>query len=346
MGERREGKLFAVLNGTCLAPPPVWLMRQAGRYLPEYREARARAGSFLKLCMTPQDAAEVTLQPVRRFDVDAAILFSDILLVPFALGKEITFDEGTGPRLERTVAASELRMDCEEWERKLAPVYEALQIVDARLGPGKDLLGFAGGPWTLATYMVEGQGSSDQREAKLWGYRDPAGFAQLLILIATCVAHHLVRQIEMGATVVQIFDSWAGGLSETAFGDWVIGPTKLVVECVRKARAGAKIIGFPRGASLEGYERYVAETGIDGVCLDTAVPVGPAVERLGGRTALQGNLDPILLLAGGPVMRREIDRLLDATRSTPFIANLGHGVLPQTPVAHVAEFIARVRSSR
>jgi uroporphyrinogen decarboxylase len=294
--------------------------------------------------MTPKDAAEVTLQPVQRFDVDAAILFSDILLVPFALGKEIKFDDGVGPRLERTFSPDELRMEHEEWERKLAPVYEAMRLVDDRLEAGKDILGFAGGPWTLATYMAEGQGSSDQREAKLWGYRDPAGFANLLTRIATCVAHHLVRQIEAGATVVQIFDSWAGGLSEHAFLEWVIEPTKLVVERVRRSSSAAKIIGFPRGATVEGYERYVTETGVDGVSIDTALPIGSAVERLGGHAALQGNLDPILLLAGGPTMIREIDRLLAATENVPFIANLGHGVLPQTPVEHVAEFIARVRS--
>ena len=345
MEEGRKGKLFAVLSGSRLSPPPVWLMRQAGRYLPEYREARARAGSFWKLCMTPQDAAEVTLQPVRRFDVDAAILFSDILLVPFALGKEIQFDDGTGPRLERTLSPDELRMDHEEWGQKLAPVYEALRLVGSRLEVGKDILGFAGGPWTLATYMAEGQGSSDQRAAKLWGYRDPGGFSNLLTQIATCVAYHLVRQIEAGATVVQIFDSWAGGLPEHAFLEWVIGPTKLVVERVRKTTSAAKIIGFPRGATVEGYERYVAETGVDGVSIDTALPLGAAVERLAGNAALQGNLDPILLLAGGPMMTREIDRLLAATKEIPFIANLGHGVLPQTPVEHVAEFIARVRSS-
>lgn len=345
MGEGRLGKLFAVLNGSRLSPPPVWLMRQAGRYLPEYREARARAGSFWKLCMTPQDAAEVTLQPVRRFDIDAAILFSDILLVPFALGKKIQFDEGSGPRVEQTLSADELCMDHEDWERKLAPVYETLRLVDGRLDAGKDLLGFAGGPWTLATYMAEGRGSSDQRAAKLWGYRDPGGFSDLLTRIATCVACHLVRQIEAGATVVQIFDSWAGGLSEHAFLEWVIGPTRLVVERVRQSTRAAKIIGFPRGANVDGYERYVTETGVDGVSIDTALPIGSAVERLAGNAALQGNLDPVLLLAGGPTMTREIDRLLAATKNVPFIANLGHGVLPQTPVEHVAEFIARVRSS-
>jgi len=321
-------------------------MRQAGRYLPEYREARAKAGSFWKLCMTPEAAAGVTLQPVQRFELDAAILFSDILLVPYALGSEVTFEDGRGPRLERTVSVNALRRDPEEWNRKLAPAYEALRLVAPRLPGGTDMIGFAGGPWTLATYMAEGQASPDQRAAKLWGYRDPEKFGELLQVIGDCVAIHLCAQIEAGATVVQIFDSWAGGLSQAAFHDWVIVPTRTVVKKVRKAFRDAKIIGFPRGATQEGYEDYARETGVDGVSLDTAIPMQWAAEKFGGRATIQGNLDPVLLLAGGAAMREETERLLARTRRVPFVANLGHGVLPETPVEHVRQFIQHVRDAR
>jgi uroporphyrinogen decarboxylase len=342
----RGGKLSAVLNRKIQAPPPVWLMRQAGRYLPEYRAARAKAGSFWKLCMDPEAAAEVTLQPVDRFELDAAILFSDILLVPFALGKEVTFEDGSGPRLERTVSADELTRDSADWERKLSPAYRALELLAGRLAPSRDLIGFAGGPWTLASYMAEGQGSNDQRAAKLWGYRDPDGFARLLQRIADCAAYHLCGQIRAGASVVQIFDSWAGGLTERAFRDWVIAPTKRIVDRVRENCGSVRIIGFPRGATLAGYDLYALETGVDAVSVDTAVPMGWAVQNLGGRVVLQGNLDPVLLVAGGSAMREAIDRLVASLECMPFIANLGHGVLPETPVEHVAEFVARVRRAR
>jgi uroporphyrinogen decarboxylase len=321
-------------------------MRQAGRYLPEYRNARAKAGSFWNLCMNPQAAAEVTLQPVKRFGVDAAILFSDILLVPHALGRKVTFEEGIGPRVERTVSIDELTRETDAWRQRLKPAYEALTVVAGELDANTDLIGFAGGPWTLASYMAEGQGSVDQREARLLGYRDPAAFGDFLEAIGDCVAMHLCQQIQAGATLVQIFDSWAGGLPERAFLDWVIVPTRRVVEAVRKSSAHATIIGFPRGATLEGYRTYARETGVDAVSLDTAVPMRWAARELGAHAALQGNLDPVLLLAGGTSMREEIDRLLSATAEVPFIANLGHGVLPETPVEHVAEFIERIRSAR
>ena len=340
------GKLVSTIQGCALKPPPVWLMRQAGRYLPEYREARARAGSFWKLCMTPALAAEVTLQPVHRFGFDAAILFSDILVVPYALGREIVFDDGVGPRLERVESLAELSVDRASWSDRLQPAYEALRLVRGQLDPCVDLLGFAGAPWTLATYMAEGRGSTDQRAAKLWGYRDPAGFAALLEMIGTCVAGHLVAQLEAGASAVQIFDSWAGGLSEQAFAQWVIGPTRHVVALVRNARPDAMIIGFPRAASLEGYRRYADETGVNAISLDSAVPMRWAVEHLGPKVALQGNLDPILLLAGGEELEGAIARLLEGTRDARFIANLGHGILPETPLAHVARLIDGIRGAR
>lgn len=341
MGEMKRGKLWKALNLEVRKPPPVWLMRQAGRYLPEYQEARTRAGSFWNLCMTPEIAAEVTLQPLRRFDIDAAIIFSDILVVPHALGKEVSFQDG--PRLVRTSCARELVSDRDVWAEKLAPVYAALGLVKAQIGEKIDLIGFAGGPWTLATYMAEGQSSVDQRAAKLWAYRDRAGFAEFLDLIADCVSWHLRRQVEAGATVVQIFDSWAGGLPERAFADWVVAPTTRIVAEVKRNAGDIKIIGFPRGATQHGYELYASETGVDGVSLDTAVPVSWAVERLAPLVAIQGNIDPLLLVAGGPPLKNEIETLLAATRSVPFIANLGHGVLPDTPIGHVADFVAQVR---
>lgn len=346
MAEERRGLLWKVAGGEVLAPAPVWLMRQAGRYLPEYREARAKAGSFWRLCMTPGAAAEVTLQPVDRFGLDAAIVFSDILVVPFALGKKVTFEDGEGPRIERTLSVDELEIDPARWGERLAAVYEALGLVDGRLDRACDLIGFAGGPWTLAVYMADGESTKDQRGARLWGYRDPESFRRLLDVIAECAGAHLCAQIEAGANVVQIFDSWAGGLPERAFREWVIRPTKTVVARVRQKHPDARVIGFPRGATLAGYEEYAAETGVDAVSIDTAVPMGWAVEKLGRHAAIQGNLDPLLLVAGGDGMRDEIRRLRAATRKLPFIANLGHGVLPDTPLQNVADFVAAVRAER
>jgi uroporphyrinogen decarboxylase len=320
-------------------------MRQAGRYLPEYREARAKAGSFWNLCMTPGAAAEVTLQPVQRFDVDAAIIFSDILVVPHALGKRVEFEEGFGPRIETTVSPDELCRDAAVWRERFAPVYETIDRVAADLPRDKDLIGFAGGPWTLASYMVQGHGSADQAAAKLWAYRNPDSFRELLWIISGCVAMHLCAQLDAGATIVQLFDSWAAGLSQHLFRECVIGPSRSVVEEVRKRVPGAKIIGFPRGATQDGYAEYVNATGVDCISLDTAVSMDWAVRSLGGETALQGNLDPLALAAGGDAMRSAVEHLLEVTRETRFIANLGHGVLPDTPVEHVAEFVRIVRSA-
>ena len=345
MEEKRSGNLLTVFDGAISSSPPLWLMRQAGRYLPEYRQIRAQAGSFWQLCMTPSAAAEATLQPVRRFDFDAAILFSDILVVPFALGKQVVFEEGSGPRVEITHSSEELCDDAEAWLRRLEPVYEAMSKVAADLPFGKDLIGFAGGPWTLATYMIEGQGSRDQAEAKLWAYFDPEGFRKFLLMISECVAVHLCAQAKAGATVLQLFDSWAGGLSEELFRKCVIAPSRYVVEQVRKAAPDVKIIGFPRGATQDGYVEYVQATGVDCLSLDTATSIDWAVRMFSGNVVTQGNLDPLLLVAGGRPLREAIDRLLRVTREGRHIMNLGHGVLPQTPVEHVAELVRLVRSS-
>lgn len=296
--------------------------------------------------MNAQTAAAVTLQPVRRFDLDAAIIFSDILLVPYALGKEVSFEGSNGPRLEATHSPAELCNDVEHWLAKLSPTYEAIGLVAAALPKGKDLIGFAGGPWTLATYMAEGGGSADQAAAKLWAYRDRESFHEFLRMIADCVATHLCGQINAGATVVQLFDSWAGGLSEKLFRDCVIVPSRYVVEQVRAKVPQAKIIGFPRGATEQGYREYLEATGVDAISLDTAVPFAWAAQNLGSRTALQGNLDPLLLVAGGAALRESVCRLLADARGTRHVFNLGHGILPNTPVENVVELVELVRGIR
>ena len=328
-----------------MRPAPIWLMRQAGRYLPEYQATRKRAGSFWTMCMTPELAVEVTLQPIRRFDFDAAILFSDILVVPFALGQTVRFEDGVGPVLEGFPGLNRLAQDEIAWAEKLAPVYEAMRQTRASLAANKAMIGFAGAPWTLAAYMLEGKGSPDQRAAKLAAYRNPAEFKKLLELLADAVAWHLIRQFEAGADIVQVFDSWAGGLPAKEFADWVIAPNRRVVDLVRRAIPHAPIVGFPRAATEAGYEAYAAETGVSAVSVDTAASMRWAVKALGSRVAIQGNLDPIVLIAGGDALDRAVDGILAETRGTPFIFNLGHGVLPETPLVHVAQLVARLRSS-
>ena len=346
MVEAKAKKLIQVLDGAAVSPPPVWLMRQAGRYLPEYRALRAEAGSFWAMCMDPRLSAEVTLQPVRRFGLDAAIVFSDILVVPYALGAIVGFEEGVGPQLTRYDDILGVERDPGRWRQKLAPVYETLRLVRAELSPETALIGFAGAPWTLATYLAEGGSSSDQRAAKLWGYERPESFGSVLQLLGDCVATHLIEQLKAGADAVQIFDSWASGLSPDCFEEWVIGPTQRVVSKVRKAFPDARIIGFPRGATLEGYRRYAQVCGVNALSLDTAVPLDWAVEKLSPHCALQGNLDPLLLLAGGQRMVQKIRESVAQTSGRPFIFNLGHGVVPQTPAEHVATLLQAVRAPR
>ncbi len=339
-------KLLETLNGKVLTPPPIWLMRQAGRYLPEYREARNKAGSFWKLCLTPELAAEVTLQPVRRFGFDAAIIFSDILVVPAALGVSVTFEDGAGPRLSPVASIAGQMDDPEQWGAMLEPVYEALRITRTGLGDQTALLGFAGAPWTLASYLAAGAGGDEQKAAKLWAYRDPVGFAKLIDVLAECVSQHLIGQLKAGADAVQLFDSWASGLPSQAFARWIVEPTKKIVAKVRAAVPQARIIGFPRAATLKGYEHYTAETGVDAVSLDTAVPVGWAARTLAPQVVLQGNLDPVALVAGGSALAEAVEHILKAAGEVPFIFNLGHGILPETPTQHVEEMIRLVRSAR
>lgn len=322
--------LLRALAGEVNKCPPWWLMRQAGRYLPEYRALRAKAGDFVTLCLTPELAAEATLQPIRRFGMDAAILFSDILLVPRALGQRLSF-ENNGPRLEPLAEIVQpLDLDM------LTPVAEAIHRVRDALPKTTALIGFAGAPWTVATYMIEGGTSRDFHRVKALAYGDPVRFADLIERITVATIDFLDLQIAAGAEVVQLFDSWAGALSPNGFSRWVIAPTRQIVAELKTRFPRVPIIGFPRGAGLS-YENYVAETRVDAVGLDTATPLEFARDRLQTRVAVQGNLDPVLLAVGGDSMRRAVQEMCGALGGGPYIFNLGHGVLPETPLEHVAE---------
>ncbi len=338
-----HGKVSAVLQGTCLTPPPIWLMRQAGRYLPEYRELRARAGSFLDLCFDPERASVVTLQPVERFDFDAAILFSDILVVPLALGRSVWFVEGEGPRLDPIDEAGIAALGGEGAEQTLAPVLETVRQVRRKLGSGKTLIGFCGAPWTVATYMIAGRGTPDQAPARAFALTRPDAFAALVAQLVTVSADYLVAQLMAGADVVQIFDTWAGVLDEDGFERWCVAPTAEIVRRVKSAVPAAKIIGFPRGAGAR-LERYVEATGIDGVSIDWSVPVDYARQRLQGRVAVQGNLDPMVLMAGGDALERAVRRIRTGLGGGRFIFNLGHGILPETPIENVRRLVELVRA--
>jgi len=320
-------------------------MRQAGRYLPEYKRTRERAGSFWKLCTTPELALEVTLQPIIRFDFNAAIIFSDILVVPYALGQKVWFEEGSGPRLELFKGLAALGHDPKDWLQRLDFVYQSLSLARNKLGEDKALIGFAGGVWTLVVYMLGGGSPVDGHSAKAVAKSDPLNFKALLDLIGDAVAMHLGAQLDAGADLVQLFDSHAGMLNEGEFADWVVTPTKRLIEKLRARHPQALIIGFPRGAKQFGYQRYADETGVDAVSLDTNVDLAWAVQTLGARVALQGNLDPKLLVAGGTALDQAVDNIIEYARGTPFIFNLGHGVLPETPIAHVERMVSRIRSA-
>jgi uroporphyrinogen decarboxylase len=328
--------LLRTLAGEVNSQPPWWLMRQAGRYLPEYREVRSKAGDFVELCLTPALAAELTLQPVRRYGMDAAILFSDILLLPWALGQKLEFRDGEGPVLGPIADVAGLaRLDRGGVLGRLGPVLETIGRVRAALGPQTALIGFAGAPWTVTTYMVEGGASRDFHRVKGWAYRDPAGFSVLIDVLVETTTELLAAEIAAGAEVIQLFDSWAGVLPEAAFARWVVAPTRRIVAELKNRHPGCPIIGFPRGGGLL-YERYVAETGIDAVGLDSTVPAGLAAVRLRSDVVLQGNLDPALLLTGGAALSGAVGELRAAFAGRPWVFNLGHGVLPQTPPENVA----------
>jgi uroporphyrinogen decarboxylase len=339
---RDPGKVARVLAGEQFDIPPIWLMRQAGRYLPEYRVIRRKAKSFLDLCFDPDLASQITLQPIDRFEFDAAILFADILVVPHALGRRVEFVEGEGPRLEPIDVEGIAALDPARLLEKLEPVFQTVSKVRDRLENGKTLIGFCGAPWTVATYMVAGRGTPDQAPARLMAAQNAAQFQILINRLVSASTDYLIGQLRAGADVVQIFDSWAGVLGEEEFERWCITPTAAIVREVRKAVPGARIIGFPKGTGLM-LERYVVETGVDGIGLDWTVPLALARDWLQGQVAIQGNLDPLLLLSGGKALDRAIDHIRESMTGTRFIFNLGHGILPETPIEHVERLVARVR---
>ncbi len=344
MSKNRDAKpLLAALRGERQQPPPLWLMRQAGRYLPEYRALRARAGSFLDLCYDPALAAEASLQPLRRFALDGVILFSDILVVADALGQKVWFQEGEGPRLEPIAEGDALPVFDEERQRRhLAPVYEAMERVAEAAPAGAAVLGFAGAPWTLATYMVGGGRGRDFTAVKSWAYREPESFARLIETVREAVAAHLIAQLDAGADLVQVFDSWAGALPEAELDRWCIEPARRLVSDVKAARPGAPVILYPRGAGVL-CERFARETGADAISVDSTVPPVWAAAHLQPHCAVQGNLDPVALLAGGDALERAVRTILETLVHGPFVFNLGEGVLPGTPPENVATLCDLVR---
>ncbi len=338
--------LIETLAGRGGARVPCWFMRQAGRYLPEYQRLRADEPDFLRFCYTPELTVEAALQPLRRFPLDAAILFSDILVIPDALGIPVRFVEGEGPLLTPVRRAEDIdRLGLAGLEEHLAPLGRSLALLRPQLPADVALIGFAGAPWTLAHYMVEGRGGAEGTCVRRWAWGEPDTFQRLIDLLAAAVIRALRLQIDHGAEVVQLFDSWAGGLAEPLFRRWVIAPTRRIVEAVRDAAPGVPIIGFPRGAGVL-YEAYVEETGVNAIGLDTGVGAAWAKERLQPRCPVQGNLDNLLLAAGGAALPTETARLLDAFAGGGHIFNLGHGVLPETPPEHLAEVVAIVRDRR
>jgi uroporphyrinogen decarboxylase len=340
---RSPKPILRSLAGEITARPPLWLMRQAGRYLPEYREVRAQVASFLDLCYTPDLAAEVTLQPIRRYALDAAILFSDILVVPDALGQPVAFREGEGPVLDPLRSAADVaRLRPEGIHDRLAPVYETVRRLSRALPSEVALIGFAGAPWTVATYMVEGGTSRSFHDVQLWAYRDPEGFAKLIDCLVEATIAYLAAQVAAGVEIVQLFDSWAGVLPEPGFKRWVVEPTRRIVDALRRQYPTLPIIGFPRGAGLL-YPGYFAASGVTAVGLDTTVPLGIARDAIQTIGPVQGNLDPLLVVAGGEAMAAATREIVGALAQGPFIFNLGHGIVPETPPEHVEQLVALVR---
>jgi uroporphyrinogen decarboxylase len=339
---KTKARLLRVLDGEVLAEPPIWLMRQAGRYLPEYRALRTQAGSFLDLCYTPELATEVTLQPIRRFGFDAAILFSDILVIPHALGRDVRFVEGEGPRLDPIDPAEIAQLSIDAVLDRLAPVLETVNAVRRELAPDKALIGFCGAPWTVATYMIAGKGTPDQAPSRLMAARDPEALDRLIDVLVRASIVYLVAQLRAGADAVQIFDSWSRVLSPKAFERWSAGPIARIVAGVRAEIPDARFIGFPKGAD-RGLVSFVETTGVNAVGVDWTVPLKIVRDEIADRAAIQGNLDPMVLVAGGSELDAAVDEILAAMRGARLIFNLGHGIVPQTPIAHVEQLIARIR---
>ena len=341
-----DKRLLRVLQGKPVDRPPFWFMRQAGRYLDAYRQVRARAGNFLDLCYSPNHAVDVTLQPIARFHPDAAILFADILLLPDALGQEVAYREGEGPVLRPIRSLQDLaELQLAGIHERLAPVYETVRQLSKQLPNDVALIGFAGAPWTVATYMVEGGGSSDHKMTKRWALSDPQGFGQLIEILVDGTVQYLSEQVRAGAEVLQLFDTWAGALPEQAFERWCIAPTQAIVRNLRMAGVDVPIIGFPRGAG-PNYEKFVSESGVDGVSFDSSLPLDWVREKLQPQVIVQGNLDPQLVVVGGNAMREETARILRMIGSERFIFNLGHGIVPETPPEHVDALAAQIRDWR
>ncbi|RCL02380.1 MAG: uroporphyrinogen decarboxylase [Candidatus Tokpelaia sp. JSC189] len=339
-----DTKLVKVIKGESLFPPPIWMMRQAGRYLPEYKHTRETAGSFLKLCYTPVLAAEVTLQPIRRFGFDAAILFSDILVVPHALGRDLRFEENQGPVMTPLTEKDIEKLDVINVIERLSPSFETIERVRSKLDDKISLIGFCGAPWTVATYMIAGHGTFDQASARLFSYFHPQAMNSLLECLIDVSVDYLLKQINAGADVIQIFDSWAGALDNISFERMCIQPVQRMVKKIRQIYPEIPIIGFPRGANLF-YKDYAEKTGITALGLDWSVPLFFA-ERLQKDFPVQGNLDPMRLVAGGDALDCGVDAILAKLGKGPLIFNLGHGIIPNTPIKHVEQMIKRVRRNQ
>ena len=318
------------------------MMRQAGRYLPEYRKLRAEAGSFLKLCLTPKYASEVTLQPLRRFPFDAAIIFSDILIVPYALGQVLSFVEGEGPKLSPTINEGNLNILRGELNAAIIePVYETIRLTKQDLPPGVTLLGFCGAPWTVATYIIAGEGTSDQAPARSFAYRHPEVFQQLMDKLVDASIEYLAGQFAAGVDAVQLFDTWAGVLPPAEFERWCVAPAARIVTGLRAKVPNAKVIGFPRGAGMN-LKNYIEKVPVNAVSLDWMIGLDYARAEIQSRLPVQGSLDPLALRAGGAALDRHVDAILQSLAGGPFIFNLGHGILPDTPIAHVEQMLARI----
>ncbi len=341
MSAPTQKKLLNVLRGNKEDIPPVWLMRQAGRYLPEYRELRAQKGGFLELAYDSDSATEITLQPIRRFGFDGAILFSDILVIPHAMGQDLWFETGEGPRLAPRLAESRLE-ELIPVPVRLTPVFETVRKVRNALPDTTTFLGFAGSPWTVATYMVHGQGSKDQSEARRMAHAEPARFAALIDAIVTATVDYLAAQIEAGVDAVQLFDSWAGSLSPAQFEKWVIAPNAEIVRRLKERHPNTPIIGFPKGAGGK-LAAYAEGTGVDALGLDETVDPHWANRELPKGLPVQGNLDPLALIAGGTDLESAVDNILLAFADRPHVFNLGHGILPDTPIVHVEQLLTLVR---
>lgn len=337
-------KLLAVLSGEAVKVPPVWMMRQAGRHLPEYLETRARAKDFLDFCYTPSLATEATLQPIRRYGMDGAILFADILLILDAMGLKVAFEKGEGPLVEQISGPSDLgRVMPQKAADRLAPVYETVSRVKAALPPSTTLIGFAGSPWTVSLYAVEGRGKTDKSTAWRWAHGRPEDLAAVMDQVTEATAHYLSRQVEAGADALMLFDSWAEGLPDNIFREVVIQPTKKLVARLREMGITVPVIGFPRGAGVMLPE-YVRETGVTAVGLDTAASPAFINAQLPAGFPVQGHLDPLLLIEGGRRLDARVRQLLDAYRGRPHIFNLGHGIRPETPIAHVERVLELIRT--